>query len=248
MHESLLRVRDMRVVLGGKRVLDAVSFDVPAGLTTALIGPNGAGKSVLLRAILGLLPLAAGSVELLGMSPREVPRLAGQVSYVPQKLSLDVTFPLTVRGLFGLTARGFFRMRAADQTRMRELLSLVGMGEAERVRLATLSGGQLQRVLIAYSLMRKPRLLILDEPAAGIDVQGQETIYALLERIKREEQLTLLLVSHELDVVMQFADQVLCLNRELLCVGVPREVLTQDVLEQMYGAPVSHFHHDHGAH
>ena len=128
---------------------------------------------------------------------------------------------------------------------MNELLEKVSMADFIDRRISQLSGGQLQRVLTAYSLVDHPKLLILDEPAAGIDIEGQETIYALLKRIQEEEKLTMILVSHELEVIMQYADQVLCLNQKLLCAGLPGQVLNDKVLEEMYGTSVGHYHHHH---
>ncbi len=138
-------------------------------------------------------------------------------------------------------------MSRADENHMQALLTKVGMPGHDKERLSTLSGGQLQRVLIAYSLMDQPKLILLDEPAAGIDVSGQESIYMLLARIQKDEHLTMILISHELDVVMEYADQVLCLNRQLLCAGLPHEALTTEVIHEMYGTPAKHFHHDHAA-
>ena len=244
-HDAAITAQRLSVTLGGTRVLDNLSFIVPRGETTAIIGPNGAGKSVLLKVLLGLLPADSGEVSILGVTPRQLKRVASDVSYVPQRVQLDFNFPLTVRGLFSLASPGLLGMRAADRQRMQTLLRLVGVSDLAEARLSTLSGGQLQRVLIGYSLMKKPKLLILDEPSAGIDMSGQETVYSLLEHIQAEEHLTLLLVSHELDVVMRYADHVLCLNQKLLCSGVPKEALSNEMLREMYGNPVRHFHHDH---
>lgn len=243
----VIDARELTVRLDGRAVVDHVSFTVPAHQTTAIIGPNGAGKSVLLRALLRLLPIEHGTVTFWGTDQAYFRRFASRLSYIPQRLTFDRAFPLTVAGLFALKSRRFIGMRADERDHMLELLRLVGMQDSLHARIVTLSGGQLQRVLVAYSLMNKPELLILDEPAAGIDSQGQETMYALLERIQQRESLTLLLVSHELDVVMRYATQVLCLNQQLLCAGVPQQTLTADVLSQMYGSSAGHFHHTHSA-
>lgn len=241
-----VRVTDLSVTLDGHLIINNVSFTVPVGETTAIIGPNGAGKSVLLKAILGLVPISHGRVEILGRNQTQYRRVAPRVSYIPQSLSFDDNFPLTVRGLFSFKSTRLIGMRATERTRMRELLERVGMKDFENAKLSTLSGGQLQRVLLGYSLLNKPQLLILDEPAAGIDISGQETIYSLLQRIQAEDRLTLLLVSHELDIVIRYANQVLCLNRDLLCAGVPHDVLSPDLLAKMYGEGVGHFvHQDH---
>ena len=240
-----MRVTNLTVALEEHRILDNISFTVPTGETTAIIGPNGAGKSVLLKAILKLLPKESGTVEIFGIPHERYQEIAPLVSYIPQKLLFDRTFPLTVGGLLSLKSPRPLGMTSTEAARLASLLQLVGMADYQHRKISTLSGGQMQRVLLAFSLMDHPKLLILDEPSAGIDVQGQETIYNLLRRIQEQEHLTLLLVSHELEIVMQYATQVLCLNRKLLCAGAPREILSNELLQQMYGAPISHFAHHH---
>lgn len=240
-----IHVHTLRVALGGHTIIDGISFDVPQGQTTAIIGPNGAGKSVLIKALLRLIPKQSGVVEFFGVSHHQYRRVARRISYIPQSLALEPSLPLTVTGLFMLTSTHLWGMSHEEYDRMEELLNLVGLHDKHKALLNTLSGGQLQRVFIAYSLMRQPELIILDEPSAGIDVSGQESIYSLLERIQKEKKVTLLLVSHELDIVMRYANQVLCLNRQLLCAGVPSEVLSNEMLSKMYGSPVAHFKHSH---
>lgn len=243
-----ITVTNLSVIVDGHTILENLSFTVPVGQTTAIIGPNGAGKSILLKAILRLIPKQSGTVEIFGTPHEQYRSIASAISYIPQKLNFDRSFPLTVHGLFSLKSHRSIGMSGADEERMHHLLDLVGMGQHLKSKISTLSGGQMQRVLLGYSLMDQPKLLILDEPSAGIDVQGQDTVYALLRRIQEHEHLTLLLVSHELEIVMQYASQVLCLNRQLLCAGVPREVLSNELLQKMYGSPVGHFAHSHPHH
>jgi zinc transport system ATP-binding protein len=243
-----LDVQSVFVELSGHAVINNISFTQAAGTTTAIIGPNGAGKSVLLKTILRLLPKKSGRVRIFGHDHQNYRRVAPLVSYIPQAVDFDLAFPLTVHGLFALKSPRLFNMSVSEQQRMMRLLELIGAVHLADRRLNVLSGGQMQRVLLAYSLMDRPKLLLLDEPAAGIDTQGQETIYPLLRRIQREEHLTLLIVSHELQIVMEYADQVICLNKEIVCSGLPHKVLTNETLQQMYGTPVGHFaHHEHGS-
>ncbi len=242
---NAIEVKGLTVRLGHSTILDSLSFTIPIGSTTAIIGPNGAGKSILLKTILNLLPKQEGSIHIFGNDNTKQRRTAPLLSYIPQILDFDREFPLTVQGLFSLKSKQFLGMSSIDRERMHDLLRLVGMSNQELKKLGELSGGQLQRVLIAYSLMDKPKLLLLDEPSSGIDSSGQETIYSLLQRIKKEEGITMVLVSHELDVVMQFADQVLCLNKELLCSGPPKKALSNEILHRMYGTPISHVDHFH---
>jgi len=242
---AAITVTELTVMLEGHTIIDNISFTVPAGETSAIIGPNGAGKSVLLKTMLGLIPANHGTVSILETENTSLAQIAPRLSYIPQSLKIDPAFPLTIAGLFSLKSSRFIGTTPAERERMSELLALVGMKGREHLRLATLSGGQLQRVLLAYSLVSEPELLILDEPAAGVDSHGQESLYALLERIQSERQLSLLLVSHELDIVMRYATHVLCLNQRLLCAGIPSDVLTGEMLTEMYGNPVRHFDHHH---
>ena len=238
-------VQDLTVSLDNHLILDNLSFTIPQGQVAAVIGPNGAGKSVLVKTILNLLPKQKGTVNILGINHEKYRKVAPLISYVPQRLNFEHDFPLTVKGLFSLKSSRPIGMRLNEKERMMELLTMVNMEQYVDQNVNALSGGQLQRVLIAYSLMDNPQILILDEPSAGIDIKGQGTIYSLLKKIQTEKKLTMILVSHELDIVMQYADQVLCVNKTLLCAGVPHEVLSNDMLANMYGAPVQHFHHTH---
>lgn len=240
-----MAVENLSVDIVGHRVVDDISFEVPDGSTTAIIGPNGAGKSVLLKSILRLIPKVSGSVKIFGTPHEEYAEVAPLISYIPQRLAFQDHFPLTVEGLFAVKSPRPLGMAPSERQRMQELLELVGMSQHLHRRIAELSGGQMQRVMIAYSLVDYPKILFLDEPSAGIDAQGQETVYSLLKRIQKEEQITMVLVSHELEVIMQYADQVLCLNHRLLCAGVPGRVLTSELLEEMYGTQVGQYHHDH---
>lgn len=243
--EPAIDVKNLTVTIGSHKILDELSFSIPLGQTTAIIGPNGAGKSVLVKALLRLIPKDSGQVTIFGQPHEQYRKIAPMISYIPQHFHVDPGFPLTVRDLFSLKSPRPLGLNKAQFQRMHELLKMVGLKGLEKAQLYTLSGGQLQRVLLAYGLMDSPRLLLLDEPSAGIDIKGQETIYALLQRIQQESNLTMVLVSHELDVVMQFAQQVLCLNRQLLCAGPPQSVLTNELLKEMYGTTVGHFAHTH---
>ena len=241
-----LEVTDLTVAIDGHTIIDNISFTIDAGTTAVIIGPNGAGKSVLLKSLLGLMPKQSGNVKFFGKHHEQYQQISPLISYIPQYVDFEYNFPLTVSGLFSLKSPRPIGMSSTEKQRMKELLRMVNVSDLEKKKLSALSGGQLQRVLIAYSLMDHPKILLLDEPAAGIDVQGQETIYPLLARIQDEEKLTLVIISHELQIVMQYADQVLCLNKELLCAGIPQKVLTNETLQKMYGAPVGHFdHHTH---
>lgn len=233
---TALDVHHLTVKLGGRTVIDNISLSVEEGETVAIIGPNGAGKSVLLKVILRLLPKNSGEVRIFGKSHEFYPRIAPLVSYVPQSVAVERSFPLTVDELFMLK-------RGSEPKRRAHCLRLTGAETFRAERLGTLSGGQLQRVFLAFALVDRPKILFLDEPSSGIDIGGEETIYNLIRRVSTDERMTVVLVSHDIDIVAGFAQHVFCLNRRLLCSGPPAAVLTEEVLRRAYGPHVGLYTH-----
>lgn len=225
-----LQVRDFGVHLGDVEVLTHLSFTVARGTTFAVIGPNGSGKTVLFRALVGALP-HHGTVRW-----REGTRLG----YVPQKLDLERDLPLT--GADFLQAGAI--VTGVPSERAGQFLHEVELSPTLASRpIGQLSGGQFQRLLIAFALLGEPTVLLLDEPLAGIDAAGQETLSRLLQRLKARYALTVLLISHDLSVVSRDADAVLCLGHRHCRVGPPREVLTPQSLRAIYGATVAYRAH-----
>jgi zinc transport system ATP-binding protein len=220
--------------------LDDVSFTLEPGQIAMLIGPNGSGKTTLLRAILGLLP-AIGTVRVFGRPVREAYPIIG---YVPQHLRFDATLPLTGREMLLMPLR--------TKPRGERLASLRWAAETFRLDtfleqpLGTLSGGQLKRLLLARAMLHRPRLLLLDEPEAGVDAGGEQTLYQVLEHLVDTSGLTALISSHELNIVLQVATQVICLNRRLFGIGPPTKMLTPHTLFQLYGPTAALYRHDHG--
>jgi len=228
---NVLQLSNVSVELSGRSIVRDISVDVAAGDILGIIGPNGGGKSTLLKAILGLLPYSGKITRATGIS----------VGYVPQYFDFDRTIPLTVRELFALRVGGFpFGGTSSD---VRSQLKAVGGERLLHKRLGVLSGGELQRVLIALALVGKPQLLVLDEPASSLDVAGEREIFELITRLARERSLTVLFVSHDLDALYTYATKAICINRELVCEGPPRSVLTHEVIEHTHSA-VPHAHHD----
>lgn len=213
--------------------IEDISFSIKKGEIVALVGPNGSGKSTLATLLIGLEEPTKGSIVIDGKSPTA---FMGNIGYVPQRFNVDRSIPISV-GEFLLLAKG-------DKTLIAKTLARVGLSGIEEKRLGTLSGGQLQRVLVARALLHKKDILILDEPASSIDVGGEEALYELLHRLNHEDGTTIIVISHELDFVYQYATNVICLNRRLLCTGSPKKVLTADILEKMYGGHVRHYAHD----
>ncbi len=238
---SLIEARGLSVRLGGTQALRNVDFAIDRGEIVTVVGPNGSGKSTLLRALVGAVSASGGEI-------RRAPGL--RIGYVPQKLHVDPTLPLTVRRFLGLPRRT--TREAAEAA-----LDRAGAeGLAER-QMAALSGGQLQRVLLARALLETPDLLILDEATQGLDQPGSAAFYRRIEEVRRELDCAVLMVSHELHVVMSASDRVICLNGHVCCEGRPDVVASAPEYRALFGrgtqgalALYRHdhdHHHDHGA-
>ncbi len=239
----LVELKNVSVKLGGHSVLNSVTADVARGRITALIGLNGSGKTTLLRAVVGEYPYQ-GEIRFHCGHDHSQPQ-PEHVGYVPQRLILDARLPLTVRDLFSLalTRRPLFLgIPRWVSKRAAELLSRVGLPDCLDRPVDGLSGGQLQRVLLALAMEPSPELLLLDEPATGIDFKDQSKFYELIKEINRETGLTLLLVSHDLNMVNAHADHVLCLKDGYIqCQGSPEEILTPINLSLTFGAELRLF-------
>lgn len=226
-----LRVEHLDVVLDGRRVLRDLSFSVGRGESLAIIGPNGAGKTVLFRALIGALP----STGTIAWAP------GTSIGYVPQKLDIERDLPITARDLLAARAN----IARKPRTAMRRALGRVGIDAAVlEAPIGALSGGQFQRLLLAFALLAEPSVLLLDEATAGVDEPGQERVNETIHRLQVEDGVTVLLISHDLSVVFRYATNVLCLTREHTCFGVPRPLLTTELLTRVYGEPVGLFRHD----
>ncbi|EKF73423.1 zinc transport protein ATPase [Alcanivorax hongdengensis A-11-3] len=241
MSEPLVSVKSVSVSLGGNPVLSDVSLTLTAGRITTLIGPNGAGKSTLARLVLGLIPADTGTISR---------RKGLRVGYMPQQIKIDDSLPLTVDRFLWLAASGPTAAR-------REALQRAGVAHLRRRAVQRLSGGEMQRVLLARALLRKPDLLVLDEPAQGVDVAGQNALYGLLREVRDELGCAILLVSHDLHLVMAATDEVICLQRHVCCSGTPESVSRDPAYHELFGpgagtpnlALYTHDHdHDHDLH
>ena len=240
--DPAIEVRDLWLSFGSWNALEAVEFTVLEGEFFGLIGPNGAGKTVLLKVLLGLLKPDRGTVRVLGRPPGAA---RGDVAYVPQRAEFDTRFPIHVLDVVLMGRLGRARMLrpygAEDRDRARQALERVGLSDLARRQIGELSGGQLQRVLIARALVLDARVLLLDEPTANLDSTVAGRLYELLRDLTGK--LTIVLVDHDIGVMSRYVQSVGCLNRRLH--HHHGRHLPQDVLEQAYGYPVDVLTHDH---
>jgi zinc transport system ATP-binding protein len=228
---AVLEVDHVSVGFGSNIVIRDLSFRVAPGDCLAIIGPNGSGKTVLFKALIGALPYEGRIAWAAGTT----------IGYVPQKLDIERDLPITGRDF--LRAKAAVSRAAPEE--MARVLGLVGLSPGLAAQpIGTLSGGQFQRLLLAFALMGRPSVLLFDEPTAGVDEPGQEAIYAMLRRVQESEALTLFIISHELSLVYRYARTVLCLSRRRTCFGPPVEILTPERLHEVYGTTTSFHLHD----
>ncbi|HAO92479.1 MAG: hypothetical protein A2X93_00600 [Deltaproteobacteria bacterium GWC2_56_8] len=227
---KVLTVKNLNVEFGGTRVIEDLNLEVEQGEVLAIIGPNGAGKTVLIKSLIGIIPHRGEITWAPGV----------KTGYVPQRMDIETDIPLTVREFFRL------RGRQATDAKIAETLEFVQLApDILKKGFGEISVGQRQRVLVAWAVLGAPDVLIFDEPTADIDIAGQESIYKMLYNLQKNTGLTVILVSHDLNVVFKHAQTVLCLNRKNLCFGAPREVLSSEQILALYGGEGAFFHHRH---
>jgi zinc/manganese transport system ATP-binding protein len=241
--DSVLRVEDLSVSLGGRRVLDQVSFSVEPGGFCGLIGSNGAGKTTLLRVILGLIEPSGGRISLTGGSRS---RRNPQIGYVPQKIVFEGDMPLRARDLVGLGLDGHrfgvSRPAAKRRVAVEEMLDAVGANGFADARIGNLSGGEQQRVMIAQALICRPKLLLLDEPLANLDIRSAAEVVELLARIAAEQHIAILLSAHDMNPLLPIMDRVVYLADGRAASGTTDQVVRTDTLSRLYGHHVEVIH------
>lgn len=240
---TALEVEDVSVVYPhqNQSAIEAISFKVATGTTASLLGPNGAGKSTLIKAILGIEPYT-GNITVLNQPIQQASHLIG---YVPQRYQINPAIPITVTEFLALALSRCNHPNHQVETLINQVMTWLHIGRLGSRTLDHLSGGQLQRVLIARAMVHQPKLLILDEPEAGIDVGAEQSLFNLLKDIRDNQQITILMASHELDVVYGFSDQVICINQRMVCTGKPQKVLTKETFQQLYGGDIRLYGHTH---
>lgn len=230
--QTLIHAKNISVKRSGRTLLSHADLVLEAGKIVTLIGPNGAGKTTLVRSVLGLCKINEGVIHR---------RANLRIGYMPQKLHIDPSLPLTVERFLTL----------AGEKSITESLSRTGALHLQTAPLQTLSGGEMQRVLLARALLGKPDLLVLDEPVQGVDVTGQAALYALINEIREEYNCGVLLVSHDLHLVMATTDTVVCLNQHVCCHGHPEQITTDPAYIALFGSKADAsialytHHHDH---
>ncbi|WP_062261121.1 zinc ABC transporter ATP-binding protein ZnuC [Endozoicomonas arenosclerae] len=231
--ETLIRLNNIHVAFREREVITDISLDVRPGEIMTLIGPNGAGKTTLVRVVLGLQALDSGTRTM---------KRGLRIGYMPQKLHVDESMPLSVKRFLSLTGQSEKQIVAA--------LERTGVAHAMQSPVHTLSGGELQRTLLARALLHRPHLLVLDEPVQGVDVNGQKELYHLITELRNEQGCSVLMVSHDLHLVMASTDRVVCLNQHVCCSGHPHQVRQHPAYLKLFGGEseelaVYTHHHDH---
>jgi ABC-type Mn2+/Zn2+ transport system ATPase subunit len=229
MSKEILIVKNLNVTLDGEEIIRDLSFEVNEGEVLIILGPNGAGKTTLLRTLVGLLPYKG-----------EIHWASRNISYLPPQELFQR------KALAPLSIEEFFKFKHVSPAQILKTIDSVGLDSSVLKKgFGTLSTGQFQRMIIAWALVNEPSVLLFDEPTTGIDIGGQETIYSLLHKFWSEGKLTILLVTHDLNIVWEHANNVLCLNKKMLCYGKPRETLTSESLEEIYGTGIKFYEHTH---
>jgi len=225
---NLLEVKNLTVKRGGKKVVKDINFSVERGEMLTVLGPNGAGKSTLFKALMDIIPYQ-GEIKWKDVS----------ISYLPESISRE-NFKLVP-----LTVLEFLLLENKNKKEVEERLGSVGLSSKFLDKKpSTLSSGEFQRILIAWALLSEPEVLLFDEPTGGIDLRGRETIYSLLYQIGKEKNLTILIITHEMNIVFAYSDNVLCVNKTKLCYGKPEKILTPKRLKELYGHEIKFYKHN----
>lgn len=239
---DIVKIDKVSVYYRDMPVLKDISLNIEAGEFSGLVGPNGGGKTTLLKVVLGLVKADKGTIEVFGVSPEKLGRKRHLIGYLPQRSLIDWQFPASVFDVVLMGRYGRIGIVKHPSEKDREIalqaLERVGITDLAQRQLGELSGGQQQRVFIARAVAAEPKLLLLDEPVAGVDAATQDKFYQLLWELKRELGLTLVMVSHDLAVISSHVEKIACLNQSLYIHAPPAEVFASGNLEKVYGCEV----------
>jgi len=226
-YKMILEVKNLSVSFGKEKIIDSLSFNVKENEFVSIIGPNGSGKTTLIKALLGLIPYE-GKIKW---------KEGVKINYLPQWFSKE-NF-----SLIPMTVEEFFELKRIDKEKMREACQAVGLNfkKIKKINPHKLSAGEFQRLLIAWSFIDDPDVLLLDEPVTGIDVSGEKTIYDLLYKFWKEKKKTIFMVTHDLNVVYYYSTSVLCLHKKCMAFGKPKDLLKESILTEIYGMKIK-FH------
>jgi len=230
MEDLILDVKNLNVVFGNEKIIENLSFQIRKGDFYIILGPNGAGKTTLFRSLLGLVKFK-GEINW----TKEF-----KIGYLPERLSRLEFKKLPI------SVKDFYQFKEKSEEKIKKMVNSVGLENNILLKNPSqLSSGQFQRMLIGWSLLGSPQVLLFDEPNSGIDIGGVGTIYSLLKKFWQEQKLTILMITHDLNIVYGYATNVLCLHKGNLCAGPPHEVLSPDVLEELYGHKIKFYKHNH---
>jgi len=240
---NVVDIRNLTVDYQGVKALDDVSFSVNDNDFLGIIGPNGAGKTTLFACMLGILNNYKGEINFFGQDVKKSRKYLKEIGYVPQKPIFEKNFPATVTEIVRLGIKN------GSEKQVDDVLQQVWIHELSHRRIGELSGGQLQRVFIAKALIGNPKILILDEPVTGIDTQSKELFYSILRDLNKNQKITIIWSSHDLDAVNKLANKVACLNRTLFFHGISHEFFDNEELLKQYSETSMQQHmHDHIEH
>jgi len=235
MNHKILEVENLFITINGNHILEDINFKIEAGTITAVIGPNGAGKSMLFKSLLGIIPYE-GNIHW---------EDENTIGYVPQKFNVDRGMPLTVLE--------FFKLKTDKEEDIFKILKDIGISDDEHhakhhilnKRLGILSGGEQQKILIAWAMLNNPKILLFDEPTSGIDIGAEDSIYKLLKKLHDKRNITVIFISHDINIIQGYADNVICLNKKMICYGGPTETINEKTLGKLYGGDSHLFTHRH---
>lgn len=235
MNEPILKLTNLSVLMDKKLILDDISFEVTSGKIITIIGPNGSGKTTMVRCILDLIKPTKGNIWI---------QKGIKLGYMPQKISLNPYLPIKVINFLELDINNIITPELLDQ-----VISEIGIGSILSLPLQEISGGEMQKVLFAKALLNKPDILILDEPTQGIDINGQLEFYKLIEKLRDEKNISIVIISHDLHMVMKSTDYVICLNQHICCEGTVKFVNQHKDFHNLFGTKTleafSVYEHDH---